>query len=67
MPGEPQVVGLVEAIGEGVTGWRIGDRAGVKAAGGIRSAADVQRMLEAGADRIGTSTAAQILRELGAV
>ena len=45
----------------------VGDRAGVKAAGGIRSAADVQRMLEAGADRIGTSTAAQILRELGAV
>ena len=45
----------------------VGDRAGVKAAGGIRSAAEVQRMLDAGADRIGTSTAAQILRELSAV
>ena len=44
----------------------VGDRAGVKAAGGIRTAADVQRMLDAGANRIGTSTAAQILRELGA-
>jgi deoxyribose-phosphate aldolase len=44
----------------------VGDRARVKAAGGIRTAADVNRMLDAGADRIGTSTAAQILRELGA-
>jgi deoxyribose-phosphate aldolase len=44
----------------------VGDRARVKAAGGIRTAADALRMLEAGADRIGTSTAAQILRELGA-
>jgi deoxyribose-phosphate aldolase len=44
----------------------VGDRAKVKAAGGIRSAADAQRMLDAGADRIGTSTAGQILRELGA-
>lgn len=44
----------------------VGDRARVKAAGGIRTADDVRRMLEAGADRIGTSTAAQILRELGA-
>lgn len=44
----------------------VGDRAGVKAAGGIRSAADVERMLDAGANRIGTSTAVPILRELGA-
>lgn len=44
----------------------VGDRAGVKAAGGIRTAADVERMLEAGASRIGTSTSAQILREMGA-
>jgi deoxyribose-phosphate aldolase len=44
----------------------VGDRAKVKAAGGIRTATDAQRMLDAGADRIGTSTAVQILRELGA-
>jgi deoxyribose-phosphate aldolase len=44
----------------------VGERARIKAAGGIRTAADAIRMLEAGADRIGTSAAAQILRELGA-
>ena len=44
----------------------VGERARVKAAGGIRTAADANRMLQAGADRIGTSAAAQILRELGA-
>ncbi len=44
----------------------VGNRAGVKAAGGIRSAANVAAMLAAGADRIGTSTAVQIMRELGA-
>jgi len=44
----------------------VGERAKVKAAGGIRTAADVRRMLAAGADRIGTSTAGQILREMGA-
>ncbi len=44
----------------------VGKRAGVKAAGGIRTATDVSRMLAAGADRIGTSTAAQIMSELGA-
>lgn len=44
----------------------VGSRAGVKAAGGIRSAADVSRMLTAGADRIGTSTAAGIMAELRA-
>ncbi len=43
----------------------VGNRAGVKAAGGIRSAAEVAAMLEAGADRIGTSTAVQIMGELG--
>jgi deoxyribose-phosphate aldolase len=36
----------------------VGDRAGVKAAGGIRTAEDAIRMLLAGADRIGTSSAA---------
>ena len=44
----------------------VGERARVKAAGGIRTAADANRMLQAGADRIGTSAAGQILRELGA-
>lgn len=44
----------------------VGDRAKIKAAGGIRTATVATRMLDAGADRIGTSTAAQILRELGA-
>jgi deoxyribose-phosphate aldolase len=34
---------------------------GVKASGGVRSRADAIRMLEAGADRIGTSSAAAIL------
>jgi deoxyribose-phosphate aldolase len=38
---------------------------GVKAAGGIRTLADVQRMLEAGATRIGTSSGVQIMKEIG--
>jgi deoxyribose-phosphate aldolase len=44
----------------------VGTRAGVKAAGGIRTAADVGRMLAAGADRIGTSAAASIMADLSA-
>ena len=44
----------------------VGDRAGVKAAGGIRTLAEAVAMIEAGANRIGTSTAAQIVRALGA-
>jgi deoxyribose-phosphate aldolase len=36
----------------------VGDRAGVKASGGIRNAEDARRMLLAGADRIGSSSAA---------
>lgn len=44
----------------------VGERCGVKAAGGIRTLADALAMIEAGADRLGTSTAAQIVRELGA-
>ncbi len=44
----------------------VGNRAGVKAAGGIRTAADVTAMIEAGASRIGTSSSAAILCELGA-
>ena len=44
----------------------IGDRAGVKAAGGIRTAADLKKMVEAGANRIGASASLAILKELGA-
>jgi len=44
----------------------VGQRAGVKASGGIRTAANALAMLEAGADRLGTSSAIPILRELGA-
>ncbi len=42
----------------------VGDAMGVKAAGGIRSLSDVQAMLDAGASRIGTSTALRIMAEL---
>jgi deoxyribose-phosphate aldolase len=41
----------------------VGDRARVKAAGGIRSFADVQAMVEAGAVRIGTSSSVAIMRD----
>ena len=43
-----------------------GARAGVKASGGIRTLADAQAMLEAGASRIGASASVAIVRELGA-
>jgi deoxyribose-phosphate aldolase len=38
---------------------------GVKASGGIRSLADLQRMVEAGATRIGTSSGVKIMHEAG--
>ena len=44
----------------------VGSQAGVKAAGGIRTAAALNAMLEAGADRVGTSSAIEIMKELGA-
>lgn len=44
----------------------VGNRCGVKAAGGIRTAADLKKMVEAGANRIGASASVAILRELGA-
>lgn len=43
----------------------VGHDAGVKASGGIRTAAAVIAMLEAGADRIGTSSAIAIISEFG--
>lgn len=42
----------------------VGPRAGVKASGGIRSLADAEAMLAAGANRIGTSASAAILSAL---
>jgi deoxyribose-phosphate aldolase len=44
----------------------VGDRAGVKASGGIRTAEDALAMIAAGADRLGTSSSVAIMRELGA-
>jgi len=42
----------------------VGDRLGVKAAGGIRTLADALVMIQAGATRIGTSCTEQILADL---
>jgi len=39
----------------------VGDKALVKAAGGVRSLEDMQAMIEAGADRIGTSSGVQLV------
>jgi deoxyribose-phosphate aldolase len=44
----------------------VGNKLGVKAAGGIRTMADVEQLLEAGASRIGTSASVAIVRECGA-
>ncbi len=44
----------------------VGRRVGVKASGGIRTASQVAAMLDAGANRIGTNSAVNIMRELGA-
>ncbi len=41
----------------------VGDRAGVKASGGVRSLADARDMIEAGATRIGASSGVAIVRE----
>lgn len=45
----------------------VGPEIGVKASGGIRSAADVREMLAAGATRIGASASVKILSEAAAV
>lgn len=42
-----------------------GDRAGVKASGGIHTAASALALLEAGATRLGTSQAVRIITEMG--
>ena len=43
-----------------------GGRCGVKASGSIRTLAEVRALLEAGANRIGTSASVAVVRELGA-
>lgn len=50
------------ALMRGVVGLKIG----VKAAGGIRTAAHLLEMVDAGANRIGTSASVHIVQELGA-
>jgi len=50
------------ALMRGVVGLNIG----VKAAGGIRTAAHMLEMVDAGANRIGTSASVQIVQEMGA-
>jgi deoxyribose-phosphate aldolase len=42
----------------------VGDRMGVKAAGGVRTIEDVRNLVEAGATRIGSSAGVRILRSL---
>jgi deoxyribose-phosphate aldolase len=42
----------------------VGPSIGVKASGGIRTAADAKAMIEAGANRIGTSSGVKIIEEL---
>jgi deoxyribose-phosphate aldolase len=44
----------------------VGDRAGVKASGGLHTLHDVLTMIHAGANRIGTSSGIAIVQELGA-
>jgi deoxyribose-phosphate aldolase len=44
----------------------VGDRAGVKASGGVRTAADAIAMVQAGANRVGTSAGVAIVMDLGA-
>jgi deoxyribose-phosphate aldolase len=41
--------------------WTVGDRLGVKASGGIRTAADALAMIEAGASRLGLSGTRAVL------
>jgi deoxyribose-phosphate aldolase len=44
----------------------VGPAMGVKAAGGIRTLADAQKMIQAGATRIGASASVKIIAEAGA-
>ena len=42
----------------------VGGRLGVKASGGIRTGADAQAMIDAGATRLGLSSSAVVLADL---
>jgi deoxyribose-phosphate aldolase len=44
----------------------VGEMIGVKAAGGIRTSADLLKMVDAGANRVGASASVAMVRELGA-
>lgn len=44
----------------------VGEKLGVKASGGVRSANDAMAMVKAGASRLGTSAGVSIVKELGA-
>jgi deoxyribose-phosphate aldolase len=44
----------------------VGPQMGVKASGGIRTLADAQKMIEAGATRLGVSASVKIMAEAGA-
>jgi deoxyribose-phosphate aldolase len=44
----------------------VGNKIGVKAAGGIRAASDLLTMVDAGASRVGASASVAIVKELGA-
>jgi deoxyribose-phosphate aldolase len=44
----------------------VGNKIGVKAAGGIRTVADLLTMVDAGANRVGASASVAIVKELGA-
>lgn len=41
----------------------VGEQMGVKASGGIRNLSDMIKMMEAGANRIGTSSGVKIIEE----
>jgi deoxyribose-phosphate aldolase len=43
----------------------VGPSIGVKASGGIRTVSEAKAMIEAGANRIGTSSGVKIIQELG--
>lgn len=51
----PEDVALMRAI--------VGDKAGVKAAGGVRTYADAQKMIQAGASRLGASAGVRLVQE----
>ena len=44
----------------------VGDVFGVKASGGIQSFDDLLKMIQAGANRIGTSSGTKIIKEINA-